>query len=91
MSPSSPPSGFHPEQGLEQFQTIQRRLHALAAQLRALWQNAPQRCAHPGLLDEDVLTRIKARRTCELPALQEAFGDGDSVRLASFRAARPRR
>lgn len=68
------PAAFHLEQRLAQFHAMQRQIHALAAQLRALPRRDRQ---------DDPLARLQAERERALDTLQAQFGD--SVQVAAHR------
>jgi len=73
------PANPHNELALARFHAMQRQLHALAAQLRALYQ--------PALYQPDPLARLQRQQAHDLDLLQREFDD--NALGASPRPIRP--
>ncbi|MDD4886715.1 MAG: hypothetical protein PHO64_07305 [Thiomonas sp.] len=70
MHTTHSPATFHPDHGPTFFEAMQGQIHALAAQLRALYQPDP-------------LRQMQRRHARDLSALQQQFGD--AVQVAAHR------
>ena len=76
MHTTPSPTAFHTERSQAFFQAMQRQIHTLAAQLRALYQSDP-------------LARMQRQHARALHEMQQQFGD--SAQIAAHRPPMPRR